>query len=535
MSILGTERLTALPQRRNWKLPPALLGLILPLVVLLVWSLASSERWMPRQILPPPSLVWQTALGLWHSGALAQLGVSLALLAKGLLFGVIGGVLIGVAMGLSRRAEDIIAPSFYAFAQIPSLAWIPLLIVYLGIGDGLKLFLIFKAVVVPMAVHVQTGVRDVSPQLRESAAALRLPWYLRLWRLTLPAALPAFLTGLRLSLMAAWMTLIAVELLASSEGIGYLMVWGRQLFQLDLVFACIVIIGLTGWLMDRGIQALDGALIRWPRPALTAYSRRVPQHGWGWLATQARRWAIPLLILWGWSALVSSGKVNPAILPSPLGIVSTGWAELLNGTLSAALGWSLLRCLLGLLLGSAIGVVVGLLLGLYRPLERLFAPSLAAFRQVALFAWVPLITAWAGIYDFAKIVFIALAAFLPVYLATWRGVANRSAQLDEVADTLRLNFAQRLWRLILPAAIPSIFAGLRLALIYAWLGSLGAEYFMNSGIGIGSYMVGAQQKFEMAKVFAGMVLVGVLGALLAALGQRLEQSASRWRQSGGRP
>ncbi|MEK1904803.1 MAG: ABC transporter permease [Pseudomonas sp.] len=534
MSILGTERLSALPNRFSWKFPPALLGLLVPLALLLIWSLASSERWMPQQILPPPTRVWQTALGLWHSGALAQLWVSLALLAKGLLFGVLGGVLIGVAMGLSRRAEDIIAPSFYAFAQIPSLAWIPLLIVYLGIGDGLKLFLIFKAVVVPIAVHVQTGVRDVSPQLRESAAVLRLPGYLRFWRLTLPATLPALLTGLRLGLTAAWMTLIAVELLASSEGIGYLMVWGRQLFQLDLVFACIIIIGLTGWLMDRGIQALDGALIRWPRPALAAHARHTPQQGWDWLATQARRWAIPLLILWGWGALVGSGKVNPAILPSPLGILRTGWAELLNGTLSAALGWSLLRSLLGLLLGSAVGIAVGLLLGLFRPLERLFSPSLAAFRQVALFAWVPLITAWAGIYDFAKVVFIALAAFLPVYLATWRGVANRSAQLDEVADTLRLSFAQRLWRLILPGAVPSIFAGLRLALIYAWLGSLGAEYFMNSGIGIGSYMVGAQQKFEMAKVFAGMVLVGVLGALLAALGQRLEQSASRWRQSGGR-
>ncbi|WP_394561780.1 ABC transporter permease [Aquipseudomonas alcaligenes] len=532
MSTLGTERLGAFHSLPSLKLPPALLGLVVPLALLLVWSLASANGWMPKQILPPPSLVWHTALELWHGGALAQLGVSLALLAKGLLFGVLGGLLIGIVTGLSRRAEDIIAPSFYAFAQIPTLAWIPLLIVYLGIGDGLKLFLIFKAVVVPVAVHVQVGVRDVPERLREAAAVLRLPWYLRLWRLTLPAALPAFLTGLRLALMAGWMTLIAVELLASSEGIGYLMVWGRQLFQLDLVFVCILVIGLTGWLIDRGIQGLDGALVRWPRPPLAAHAGRAPQRGWAWLATQARRWAIPLLLLWGWSSLVASGKVNPAILPSPLGIVQAGWADLLDGSLSAALGWSLLRSLLGLLLGSAVGIAVGLLLGLFRPLERLFAPSLAAFRQVALFAWVPLITAWAGIYDFAKIVFIALAAFLPVYLATWRGVANRSAQLDEVADSLRLSFVQRLRLVILPGAVPSIFAGLRLALIYAWLGSLGAEYFMNSGVGIGSYMVGAQQKFEMARVFAGMVLVGLLGALLAALGLRLERLASRWRQSG---
>ncbi|MCU1719472.1 ABC transporter permease [Pseudomonas sp. 5P_3.1_Bac2] len=532
MSILGTEtRSLRLP---HWQVQPspALLGLILPLALLLLWWLASSRYWMPQQILPLPSLVWHTAQQLWHSGGLAQLGISLLLLVKGLLYGVIGGALIGVTMGLSRRAEDLIAPSFYAFAQIPSLAWIPLLIVYLGIGDGLKLFLIFKAVVVPVAVHVQVGVRDVPALLRESAAVLRLPWYLRLWRLTLPAALPALLTGLRLALTAAWMTLIAVELLASSNGIGYLMVWGRQLFQLDLVFVCILIIGLTGWLMDRGIHSLDSLLIRWPRPPLAAHGRRGNTQGWAWWAQQIRRWLIPVLFIGGWSALVNSGRVNPAILPSPAIILHTAWQELLNGSLSAAIGWSLWRSLLGLLLGSSLGIIVGLLLGLWRPLEHLLAPSLAAFRQVALFAWVPLITAWAGIYDFAKVVFIALAAFLPVYLATWRGVANRSKQLDEVASTLRLSFAQRLVRLILPGALPSIFAGLRLALIYAWLGSLGAEYFMNSGIGIGSYMLGAQQKFEMAKVFAGMVVVGLLGALLSALGQRLELSASRWRQAG---
>lgn len=507
-------------------------ALWLPVLIALLWWLASEYRWMPRQILPQPALVWQTAVEWWQGGLPQQLGISLGLLLRGLLIGVIGGLLVGVVMGVSRRAEDVIAPSFYAFAQIPTLAWIPLLIVYLGIGDALKLFLIFKAVFVPVAVHVQAGVRDVPPALREMATVLRLPWYLRLWRLVLPAALPAFMTGLRLALMAAWMTLIAVELLASSEGIGYLMVWGRQLFQLDLVFVCIIVIGFTGWVMDRAIHGLDAAVIGWPRPPLSAFARGSRRQGWHWLATQLRHWIIPVLVLLLWFRIVASGKVPAAILPSPLTIAEAGIAELFGGALAEALGWSLWRSLLGLLLGGSIGLVTGVLLGLFKPVERSLSPTLAAFRQVAIFAWVPLITAWAGIHDFAKVVFIALAAFLPMYIATWRGVSNRPAPLDEVALALRLGFWQRLRHVVLPGAAPSIFAGLRLALIYTWLASLGAEYFMNSGIGIGGYMLGAQQKFEMAKVFAAMVAVAALGALLAGLGNRIERHATRWRDAG---
>ncbi len=109
--------------------------------------------------------------------------------------------------------------------------------------------------------------------------------------------------------------------------------------------------------------------------------------------------------------------------------------------------------------------------------------------------------------------------------------ANLSPQLNEAAQVLRLDLWQRLRRLVLPGAAPGIFAGLRLSLIYAWLGTIGAEYFMPSNGGIGSQMIGAQQLLRMDLIMAGMLLVGLTGALLNLIGQQIEIRATRWRHA----
>ena len=142
----------------------------------------------------------------------------------------------------------------------------------------------------------------------------------------------------------------------------------------------------------------------------------------------------------------------------------------------------------------------------------------------------PLLTAWFGLGELAKWVFIALAAFFPLFIATQRSVLNLSPQLREAAQVLRLNLWQRLRRLVLPGAASGIFAGLRLSLIYAWMGTIGAEYFMSSGTGIGSLMINAQQLLDMPTILCGMVLIGLTGAALDKAGRLLEFRATRWRQ-----
>ncbi len=346
-------------------------------------------------------------------------------------------------------------------------------------------------------------------------------------RLVLPAALPAFMAGVRLALAAGWTSLLAVELLASSEGIGYLMVWARQLFMLDIVFVCIVVIGVLGVVMDRGIGWLDRQWVHWPHPA-TAQIRRGPRYE-GWQRLQP--WLLPLLLLALWQAASQQGWVDPNILVSPWAVLQTTLAGGLDGSLTTALGKSLGRALGGLLLGGSLGFAVGLWLGLSRRSERLLGPTLSALRQIAIFAWVPLLTAWFGLGELAKWVFIALAAFFPLFIATQRSVLNLSPQLREAAQVLRLNLWQRLRRLVLPGAASGIFAGLRLSLIYAWMGTLGAEYFMPSNGGIGSLMIGAQQLLRMDLIMSGMLLVGLTGAALNLIGQRIETRATCWRHA----
>ena len=495
---------------------------VLPVLIALLWAVASRQHWMSEQILPAPSRVWDSAVEFGSGELWGHLWISLQRLWWGLLAGIASGLLLGAWLGTSRNAQTLVLPTFVALAQIPTLAWIPLFMLFFGIGELLKLVVLVKAVVVPVTLHTLVGVRDAQPKLREAAAALRLPRHLLFLRLLLPAALPAFLTGVRLALATGWTSLLAVELLASSEGIGYLMVWGRQLFMLDLVVLCILIIGLVGALMERGFSALEKRLLYWPQPATGEQQRGPVPKGWQSLL-------LPAALVALWQASSSLGWVDQNILTSPLGVVHTLFAGLTDGSLPEAMLLSLQRTLTGLVLGGGAGLLTGLLLGLSRNAERVFGPSLSALRQVALFAWVPLLTAWFGLGEGAKNVFVGLAAFFPLLIATQRGIASLPPQLGEAARTLRLNLWQRLRLLVLPGAAPAIFAGLRLSLIYAWLGTIGAEYFMPSDGGIASLMIGAQQLFRMDQVMAAMLLIGLVGALLGTLGQRLESRATRWR------
>jgi len=500
------------------------IGWIVPAALFVLWWLASHYEWMPSQILPTPALVWQAAVDLATQDLFVNLWISLRRLLLGLAGGIAAGIVLGVLMGGSRTARQIVYPTFFALIQIPTLAWLPMFMILFGIGEALKLAVIIKAVIVPVAIHTLAGVDDTQPKLREVAAALRLPWHVRLRTLIIPAGLPAFVTGLRLALAQAWVSLLAVELLASSEGIGYLMVWGRQLFMLDIVFVCIIVIALTGLMMDRSIQTLDRALIRWPRAATAeltgsgagGYERLLP-------------WLLPLasLVVWQWAS--ASGYADPNLLPAPTVVLTQLRVGLLDGTLIDALTHSFARAFAGLLLGGVIGVTLGLLLGMSRTLDGLFGPTFATLRQVAVFAWVPLITAWVGIGEPAKVTFVALAAFFPMFVAAHHGVVNRSSQLDEAAHGLRLNAGLRLRVLILPGAAAAIFAGLQLGLTYAWLGAIGSEYFMRSGAGIGGLMINAQQLARMDIVIGAMVLIGLSGALLRRLGELIETRSTRWR------
>lgn len=239
-------------------------GLLLPLAVLGLWQFAVTHEWIAVQLLPPPELVWQSLRELWESGDLtSNLAISLSRIGWSVLIGSAIGWLLGFWIGLSKTARAYLYPSFEVFSQFPVVGWVPILIIFLGIDEALKIAAISFAVVVPVTVATYKGIVNIPRNLLEVAQVYRFTRIQILLRVVLPAALPSLFSGFRQGIMQAWLALVFVELLASSEGIGYLMVWGRQLMQLDLVFVGVIVIGIVGVTLDLSLRWIESRLQSW--------------------------------------------------------------------------------------------------------------------------------------------------------------------------------------------------------------------------------------------------------------------------------
>lgn len=244
-----------------------LAGWPFPLAVLLLWWVAAERAWVAPQVLPAPAAVWATLLDLVRSGELwPHLGVSLARVLAGFAADTAIGLPLGVAMGLWPRFKDYVHPFFKAFSQIPVLGWLPLLMLLVGIDETLKVLLIAKAALVPVALNTFKGIEGVPTRYIEVARVLRFTRWQLLAKVVFPAAFAPIWNGIRYGFTHAWLALVVVELLASSEGIGFLIVYGRQLFQLDVVLAAVVVVGAVGFALDRLLAAVESRLTRWRRP-----------------------------------------------------------------------------------------------------------------------------------------------------------------------------------------------------------------------------------------------------------------------------
>jgi sulfonate transport system permease protein len=268
MGTLGSSRRSREPERRPFARAGASLGaglgLILPALLFIAWTVATARQWVAPQILPAPGTVGETLVEHLKSGdLLSNIGISLARVTGGFLVGGALGLLLGVAMGLSRTVEDYLHPTFKAISQVPVLGWLPLAMMFLGIGESLKVAIIAHASLVPVALNTLKGIRGVSRNYVDVARVFSFSRWQLLRKVVLPGAVPGMFVGIRYGITQAWLSLVTVELLASSEGVGFMIVWGRQLFQLDLVLTAILVVGLVGLAIDKGLALLEARLLRW--------------------------------------------------------------------------------------------------------------------------------------------------------------------------------------------------------------------------------------------------------------------------------
>jgi sulfonate transport system permease protein len=236
---------------------------LLPASLLALWQLSASQGWLSGQVLPPPEDVWNTLAELARSGDLwVNTAASLRRVLGGFALGAVIGLGLGALMGLWRPARDYLLPTFNALVQIPVIGWLPFALLLFGIGEPLKYALIAKAALVPVTLATLQAFAQAPPRLLEVGRAYGFSQRQLVFNVVLPAAIRPLFTGLRLGFTKAWLSLVVVELVASSEGLGYLIVYGRQLFQLDLVMAAVVVVGAVGLAIDRGFDLLEGRLSR---------------------------------------------------------------------------------------------------------------------------------------------------------------------------------------------------------------------------------------------------------------------------------
>lgn len=244
----------------------------------------------------------------------------------------------------------------------------------------------------------------------------------------------------------------------------------------------------------------------------------------------AGRWrglVLPAVAVALWALAARLDLVNSALLVSPAKVAETGWDLIVTGRLWMALQASLARELTGLVIGTSGGLVLGALLGLWPRFDRLVGPSFNTFKQISLFAWIPLISVWFGLGDVAKVVFLSLAALVPVVVNTADGIRRTPESLLEVARVYGYSRTQTVLRVVLPAAAPSIFTGIYLALVYSWLATIGAEYLLVAGRGVGNLLVEGSEHFQMDLVIVGMVTLGVVGWAMNAAARAAERLLAR--------
>lgn len=241
-----------------------------------------------------------------------------------------------------------------------------------------------------------------------------------------------------------------------------------------------------------------------------------------------RPWASFGALLLLWFAAHHFGWVERKYLPSPLDVVHRLVVEVTQGTILFDLKETLRRNLAGLVIGVAAGLALGGLLGLSGRLGKIVGPTVLAQRQTALFAWVPLLSMWFGGADPGKIAFIAVAAFQPMVVNTWRGISLVPATYRELSDVLLFSRWTYFRLVAVPSALPMIFTGLHGALIYAWLATVGSELFLNIAPGLGGRLNEGSQLFEIDLLFLAILLFGVVGLAYNTLAERAEALLVRW-------
>lgn len=233
-------------------------------VLIAIWQGASSAGILNPVTLPSPATILETFVALVKKGTLQRnLLISSQRVLTGYVISAVSAVVLGILIGLSshfKRMTDLI---IQILKPIPPISWIPLVILWFGIGEESKVFLIFIGGFFTILVNVVDGIRRIDVKLVELSDAMVIPRLKYIFQVVIPYAAPNIFTGLRVGLGQSWMCVVAAELVASSTGLGYMIMYARQFGQTDVVIVGMLMIGIIGKIMDSVLMFVEKRVIRW--------------------------------------------------------------------------------------------------------------------------------------------------------------------------------------------------------------------------------------------------------------------------------
>ncbi|NDZ94255.1 ABC transporter permease [Streptomyces sp. SID6673] len=240
--------------------------LIGPTLLLAVWIIGSATGFIDPRTLPAPLTIADTAGELWADGRLPEnILASLRLASVSLVIGVVLGVVLALMSGLSRVGEAVIDGPIQIKRAIPTLAIIPLAILWFGIGDSMKITIIATSVLIPVYINTHAQLRGVDVRYAELAQTVKLSRWQFIRRVALPGAVPGFFTGLRLAVTISWLALVVVEQVNATQGVGYLMNQARVYGQLDVVVVGLVVYAVFGLIGDITVRTVERRALSWRR------------------------------------------------------------------------------------------------------------------------------------------------------------------------------------------------------------------------------------------------------------------------------
>jgi sulfonate transport system permease protein len=247
---------------RGWS--GALVGLALPVGLAALWEAAVALGLSDGRLVAPPSRIAATLAELWTNGDLAShLGATISRVAAGFALGVAAGTALGALAGASSLARRLVDPTLQGLRSVPSIAWVPLFILWLGIFEPSKIALIAVGVFFPVYLGVLGAIASVDRKVIEVGRIFRLSQAALVRRILLPAILPAYALALRAGLGLGWMFVVAAEFMGASEGLGYLLVDGQQLGKPDQIVAAILVFAVLGKATDALLVAAMEPFLRW--------------------------------------------------------------------------------------------------------------------------------------------------------------------------------------------------------------------------------------------------------------------------------